>query len=155
MARSTPAPTKKPAAPKKAFTAELAKLTAEFPDMIGKLEGEIAERVQRMDALKKEGLIYASEFWRKDSEGNPKYLYLNYPQKGNSSKRERHYVGCDPAEIAKAKAGIARAKEYDDFASVYKTLIRRAESAAEAMQGARHYLTNAKQPTYHGYSSRW
>ncbi|ELP8114103.1 hypothetical protein QTS20_004316, partial [Salmonella enterica] len=73
---------------KKAHTAELVKLSAELPALIDALEVEIETVTQRMAALKKAGLIYASEHWRKDAEGNPKYFYLLYPQQpGEPRKR--------------------------------------------------------------------
>lgn len=79
---------------KKAHTAELVKLSAELPALIEALEVEIETVAQRMAALKKAGLIYASEFWRKDGDGTPKYFYLLYPQKPDEP-RKREYVGCD------------------------------------------------------------
>ena len=59
-------------ATKKNHTAELAKLAADVPGLIDTLEGEIAEVVAGMAALKKAGLIYATEHWRKGSDGQPK-----------------------------------------------------------------------------------
>mgnify|MGYP003383497080 CR=1 FL=1 len=102
-------------ATKKHHTAELAKLAADVPGLIDALETEIAEVVASMAELKKAGLIYATEHWRKDAKGEPKYFYLLYPQK-NGEARRRDYVGCDAESIEKARAGIVRAGEYDKLA---------------------------------------
>ncbi|AIV73621.1 hypothetical protein X994_6626 (plasmid) [Burkholderia pseudomallei] len=128
---------------KKAHTAELVKLSAELPALIDALEVEIETVTQRMAALKKAGLIYASEHWRKDAEGNPKYFYLLYPQQPGEP-RKREYVGCDADRIEEARAGIARAKEYDECGAVLAGLNSRVHHVIQAMQDARRYLTGKR-----------
>ena len=119
------------------------KLSAELPALIDALEVEIETVTQRMAALKKAGLIYASEHWRKDAEGNPKYFYLLYPQQPGEP-RKREYVGCDTDRIEEARAGIARAKEYDECGAVLAGLNSRVHHVIQAMQDARRYLTGKR-----------
>lgn len=126
-------------ATKKNHTAELAKLAADVPSLIDTLEGEIAEVVAGMAALKKAGLIYATEHWRKGADGQPKYFYLLYPQK-NGEPRRRDYIGCDAAKIEEARAGIVRAEQYDRLASQHSALECRVRRIAEALREARRYL---------------
>jgi hypothetical protein len=126
-------------ATKKNHTAELAKLAADVPGLIDALEDQIAEVVANMAALKKAGLIYATEHWRKDAKGEPKYFYLLYPQK-NGEARRRDYVGCDAESIEKARAGIVRAGEYDRLAAQHSALSSRVRHVAEALHEARRYL---------------
>jgi hypothetical protein len=127
-------------ATKKNHTAELAKLAADVPSLIDVLEDQIAEVVANMAELKETGLIYATEHWRKDAKGDPKYFYLLYPQK-NGEARRRDYVGCDAQSIAKARAGIVRAAEYDKLAGRQSAFADRARRVAEALHAARRYLT--------------
>jgi hypothetical protein len=126
-------------ATKKHHTAELAKLAADVPGLIDALETEIAEVVASMAELKKAGLIYATEHWRKDAKGEPKYFYLLYPQK-NGEARRRDYVGCDAESIEKARAGIVRAGEYDKLAGQHSALSSRGHRVAEALHEACRYL---------------
>ena len=127
-------------ATKKNHTVELVKLAADVPSLIDALEGQIAEVVERMAALKKAGLIYATEHWRKDGDGQPKYFYLLYPQK-NGEPRRRDYVGCDAERIEEARAGIVRANEYDKLAAQHAAFTSRVRRVAEALHDARRYLT--------------
>ena len=79
---------------KKLHTARLHKLVSEMPRLIEALEVPINDVVGRMAALEKAGLTYATEHWRKDVDGRPKYFYLLYSQK-NGEPRRRDYIGCD------------------------------------------------------------
>lgn len=124
---------------KKAHTAELVKLSAELPELINALEVEIESVSQCMAGLNKAGLIYASEHWRKDSEGTPKYFYLLYPQQPGEP-RKREYIGCDTDRIEEARQGIARAKEYDECGAILSGLKSRVHHVIQAMQEARCYL---------------
>lgn len=92
-----------------------------------------------MDTLKKAGLIYANEHWRKDSEGQPKYFYLLYPQK-QGEQRRRDYIGCDQERIESARRGIERAAEYDQLAAKLGRLTSRVYDVANALQEARRHL---------------
>ena len=130
-------------ATKKAHTAELMKLAGELPALIEGLEADIAAVSARMAELKKAGLVYASEHWRKDANDEPKYFYLLYPQK-NGEPRRRDYIGCDTAKIAEARAGIARAKEYDELAARLSSLSGRVHHVAGTPQDARRYLTSKR-----------
>lgn len=127
-------------ATKKTHTAELAKLAADVPSLIDGLEGEIAQVVADMAALKKAGLIYATEYWRK-ADGEPKYFYLLYPKK-NGEPRRRDYVGCDAERIEEARAGIVRAEQYDKLAAQHSALECRVRRVSEALREARRYLSN-------------
>lgn len=126
---------------KKKHTAELMTLAAAIPSLIGELQNQITDVVTAMESLEKSGLIYATEHWRKDGKGEPKYLYLLFPQK-NGDTRRRDYVGCDPEGIAEARAGISRAQEYDKLASNYSALVCRARHVKEAMQDACRHLNH-------------
>ncbi|MBE0436925.1 MAG: hypothetical protein IBX56_14105 [Methylomicrobium sp.] len=111
---------------KKAHTAELFKMAGELPALIEVLEIEVLEAdivaiVERMAELQADGLIYATEHWRKDANQEPKYFYLLYPQK-QGEPRKRVYIGCDAARIAEARAGIGRAKEFDILAGRLSSL---------------------------------
>ncbi|EMP3151353.1 hypothetical protein WDX82_004789 [Salmonella enterica] len=128
---------------KKAHTNELVKLSAELPPLIDALEVEIESITQRMAALKKAGLVYASEHWRKDSEGTPKYFYLLYPQQPGEP-RKREYVGCDEHRIEEARAGIARAKEYDELGATLAGFNSRVHHVGQALNEARRYLTGKR-----------
>lgn len=127
-------------ATKKTHTAELVKLAADIPALIDALESQIVGVADRMAALKTAGLIYATEHWRKDGDGQPKYFYLLYPQK-NGEPRRRDYVGCDAERIEEARAGIVRANEYDKLAAQHASLTGRVHSITGALQDARRYLT--------------
>jgi hypothetical protein len=124
---------------KKNHTAELAKLAGDLPSLIDTLESEIAEVVAGMEELKKAGLIYANEHWRKGADGQPKYFYLLYPQK-NGEPRRRDYVGCEAKRIEQARAGIVRAEQYDRLAGQHSALEARMRDIAEALHRARRYL---------------
>lgn len=128
---------------KKAHTAELVKLSAELPPLIDALEVEIEAIAERMAGLKKAGLVYESEHWRKDGDGQPKYFYLLYPQQPGEP-RKREYIGCDAKKIEDARAGIARAKEYDQLQAQLSTLTNRVHHVAQAMGEARRYLTGRR-----------
>lgn len=129
-------------ATKNKHTAELVKLAADVPALIDGLEGKIADVAGRMAALKKAGLIYATEHWRKGSDGEPKYLYLLYPQQPNEPRR-REYVGCEVERIEEARAGIIRAVEYDKLAAQHSALACRARRVADALGDARRYLAGS------------
>lgn len=128
---------------KKAHTAALMKLAGELPALIEGLEADIAAVSARMAELKKAGLVYASEHWRKDANDEPKYFYLLYPQQ-HGEPRRRDYIGCDTAKIAEARAGIARAKEYDELAAHLSSLSGRVHYVAGTLQDARRYLTSKR-----------
>lgn len=125
---------------KKIHTAELSKLAADMPPLIQALETELVNVAAGMAELERDGLIYATEHWRKDAKGEPKYLYLLFPQKLGEDRR-RDYVGCDPEGIEHARAGIERAKQYDALAGRYAALAERVRAVSGALQDARRYLT--------------
>lgn len=127
-------------AAQKAATAELMKLAQALPGLIKKLDADIADISARMVELQKAGLVYATEHWRKGADGEPKYLYLLYPQK-TGEPRKREYVGCDPVRVAEARAAIVRAGEYDELAGRLAALSYRARSIGEALDNAYWYLT--------------
>ena len=124
---------------KKAHTAELILLAGELPALIQKMELDMDAVAIRMAGLKDAGLVYASEHWRKDNEGEPRYFYLIYPQK-QGEQRRREYVGCDQRKIEQARAGIARAKEYDELSGSLAKLSRCAQRASNSLQEARSFL---------------
>lgn len=128
---------------KKAHTAELVKLSGEMPALIAALESEMQQLSDGMAELASAGLIYASEHWRKDSDGEPKYFYLLYPQQPGE-RRKREYVGCDPQKIEEARAGMARGREYDQLRTQLTALEGRIYHVQQAMTEARRYLTGER-----------
>lgn len=126
---------------KKTHTAKLAKLAADMPQLIQALEREIVDVATGMTELEQAGLIYATEHWRRDAKGEPKYLYLLFPQKSGESRR-RDYIGCDPDEIEYARAGIKRAKQYDALTARYAVLTERVYTVAWALEDAQRCLTH-------------
>lgn len=84
-------------------------LADQLPALIEGRRTTLAAKKAQMTELEKAGLTYASEHWR---EG--KYMYLIYPT--HDGQRPRKYVGTDPQKVAAARAGIARAQEFDRLA---------------------------------------
>jgi hypothetical protein len=78
-----------------------------LPEKIDAIEAQIHGVQERMQALKKAGLIYASGHWRAQ-----KYFTLIYPQK-DGVRPSPTYIGTDETKIQEALQGIERAKEYD------------------------------------------
>jgi hypothetical protein len=70
------------------------------------IETAYFETVDRMEELKRLGLIYAGTHYKAG-----KYLYLVYPSQYGEN-RVRKYIGADPEKIAEALAGIKRGVEY-------------------------------------------
>lgn len=97
---------------------------------------------KRMAQLDRAGLIRATPVWRKDTsdptvpvrERKGKYLYLIYPMK--DGKRDRVYVGADPAKIKAALAGIERAQEYDQLKQKADEIEWRLNSGYQALRVA-------------------
>ena len=123
-------------------TAELMKLAGALPELIRALDAEIEKISGRMAELDSAGLIYATEHWRKGSDGNPKYFYLLYPQQPGEPRR-REYVGCDTAKIEDARAGIQRAKEYDELAAHMAALAGRVQRVQGALCDACRYMSGS------------
>ncbi|MCR5860125.1 hypothetical protein [Mesorhizobium sp. J428] len=80
--------------------------------------------------LKAAGLIYATEWWRPDGNGAPRYLYLLYPQQPGQPRR-RDYVGADDDKIQEARESIARAKQFDTLTAEAQQIREKIENAAE------------------------
>jgi len=111
-------------------------LTVTLPGLLAALDERVKDNKANMSALTRAGLIRATEYYRPDSQGNPRFLYLLYPvQKGE--KRRRDYVGKDPENIAKARAGIERAHEYDRIERETACLLQRLREIAGIVQDAR------------------
>lgn len=123
-------------------TAELMKLAGALPELIRALDAEIEKIAGRMAELDSAGLIYATEHWRKGSDGNPKYFYLLYPQQPGEPRR-REYVGCDTVKIEDARAGIQRAKEYDELAAHMAALAGRVQRVQGALCDACRYMSGS------------
>ncbi|RMO97942.1 MULTISPECIES: hypothetical protein [Pseudomonas syringae group] len=128
---------------KKTHTAELVKVSAEFPALIDAMEAEIQALSYSMARLDKAGRIYASEHWRKGKDGEPKYFYLLYVQKPGEA-RKREYIGCDLRKIKKARAAIKRGREYDELRTKLLELEDRIYHVQHAMSEARRYLTSER-----------
>ncbi|ACB28269.1 hypothetical protein [Methylobacterium radiotolerans] len=124
----------------KRATAHLAALADELPDLITGLDKEIQSITETMAGLKKQGLVYASPFWKRDKSGQPKYFYLLHTQR-KGEPRNREYIGCDANRIARANAAIERAKKYDDLDRQLTRLRSQAEQGARVLADAKRVLT--------------
>lgn len=111
--------------------------------LIEALASTMSTVITRMAELEALGLIYATEYWRKDSEGQPKYFYLLYPLKQGEARR-RDYIGCDPVRIEAARQGLVRAREYDALKVDLSHLEERAQRALFSMRDASRYLANKR-----------
>jgi len=120
---------------------DLMAVASEVKPLIEALASEMAVITTRMAKLEALGLIYASEYWRRDNDGQPKYFYLLYPLKQGEPRR-RDYIGCDPARIEAARQGLTRAKEYDTLMVELGRLEGRAQSGLFAMKDALRHLAN-------------
>ena len=117
---------------------ELASVLArvnKLPLTISKLDEQICAVDERMHALKKAGLIYATGHVRAG-----KYFMLVHPQK-NGVRPKPTYVGTDAKKILEAKEAIERAKEYDKLAEVSKTLAAKVRDAKDALGQLERALT--------------
>ncbi|OAI08052.1 hypothetical protein [Methylomonas methanica] len=126
---------------------ELMALANEVKPLIKALASEMAVVTTRMAELEVLGLIYAYEYWRKDSDGHPKYFYLLYPLKQGEPRR-RNYIGCDPVRIEAARQGLARAKEYDALMVELSRFEGRAQSGLFAMKDGLRHLSNKSNQFY-------
>lgn len=130
MARKTP----------HSYTADLDQVAARLPTLIASAGAKIEAIASRMAQLKKAGLIYATEHWRKDRKtGEPMYLYLLYPSHVGE-KREREYIGCDPEKVAAARAGIQRGKEFDQLNKQHKLMQSNLHEAYNTLKRAQGLL---------------
>jgi hypothetical protein len=102
-----------------------------LPEKIEAIEAQIQEIQQRMQVLKKAGLIYATGHWRAQ-----KYFTLIYPQK-DGVRPSPTYVGTDEAKIQQAIEGMERAKEYDSLEQICRekaVLLRDASMALASLE---------------------
>jgi len=92
--------------------------------------------------------IQATPHYRKDKDGNPKYLYLLHPTQANG-ERKREYIGADPDAQA---AALARLQAHDDLTQVQR-LIAVATQHLDAINEnlARTILAAARGPI----ANRW
>jgi hypothetical protein len=95
-------------------TTTIQTLTGLLPGMVADLHRRVQAQTERLRELEAAGLIYATEFWRKNRAGDPCLLVLLYPSKAGEPRR-RDYIGSDPAKIEAAQAGIRRAVEFEDI----------------------------------------
>lgn len=117
----------------------LSKQAGSLPPLIQTLENQLSAFDKELQALKKAGLIYASEHWRKDGQGEAKYFYLLYPSKVGE-KRRREYVGCDAESIQKARDGIERARKFDQLTEQRTRLLYRIDEIAGVLSRALYLL---------------
>lgn len=120
-------------------TATLQAVAFELPDLIAAAQVDIDSIAHRMEVLKRAGLVYASLFWRKDAAGVERYLYLLHPQIPGEPRR-RDYIGCDPERIQEAKAGIERAKEYEELRKQLQLHTTRIAYAHDGLVNAARHL---------------
>jgi hypothetical protein len=127
-------------------------LTSSLQDLkkyIANLTRKIQHIEQKLSQLKKKGLIYASEYWRKDEAGNPKYLYLLYPPTQPGERLKQIYIGEKEANINQAREGILRAKTYDDLLNQRQVLMNDLAFLAENLQKI-HSSSDQTVPTPQG-----
>jgi uncharacterized protein (DUF2225 family) len=132
------------------LTVELSNIGYAFLQDLQKVDQRYLELQAQLAELKAQGLIYATEYWRPDNNGESKYLYLHYPQRAGS-RREREYVGSDPEKIENAQAGIARAKKHDELAAEAEQLRQRVETAREHITSAMNVIKGKPAP----YRGMW
>ena len=94
----------------------LSAVAASLPGCIAKLDASRAEIAGKMDALKRLGLIYATEHMK-----DGKYLVLLYPIQSGEPRR-REYVGKDPQKMQDAREAMQRARDYDALEAQAKRL---------------------------------
>ncbi|RBD68929.1 hypothetical protein BRM19_22080 [Xanthomonas oryzae pv. oryzae] len=129
----------------KRATAHLAALVDELPNLITGLDQEIQSITETMARLKRQGLVYASPFWKRDKSGQPKYFYLLHTQR-KGEPRNREYIGCDANRIARANAAIERAKQYDDLNQRLTQLQSQAEQGVRVLADAKRVLAGNGRP---------
>ena len=99
------------------------------------------------EAARLEGLqpVLATPHWRKDRDGQPRYLYLIHPTQDDGS-RQREYIGADPEKQAEA---LARVEAHDKLVQV-RAEIREVDHRLAAITGhlarALHAATNGLDP---------
>ena len=64
--------------------------------------------------LRTQGATNATPYWRKDKEGEPKYLYLIHPATLRRT-RKREYIGCESENIVNALELIKRQAEINKY----------------------------------------
>lgn len=127
----------------KNYSAEIFKLADGLAAKIAELEASIQAIDTHMAELQAAGLIYATEHWRKDGSGKPKFMYLLYPSRAGE-KRRRDYIGSDDAKVAQARAGMERAKEFDRLANQQRQLIGRVYSVGDDLKRAYLHLSGGR-----------
>jgi hypothetical protein len=99
----------------------------------------------QMALLQKQGLIYATPYWRA-GEGHGEssdYLYLLHSMRKTTNAtggRVREYIGNKQKKIDAAMAGIDRGKQYDVLSHELERRIACIQKAAELIDGALVYL---------------
>jgi hypothetical protein len=115
---------------------ELDRLMSGLSPIVASVGDRLDAIAGRMQVLQNAGLIYATEWWRKDRNT----LYLLYPSHVGEPRR-RDYVGRDRLAIKNARDGIKRAKLFDGLDAEKKHLESRLDQAAEALARATYILT--------------
>lgn len=105
---------------------------------------DLETEANRLQALQP---INATAYYRKDHQGQPRYLYLHHPTH-NDAPRKRQYVGADPARQAQAMAHI---KAYHDLVKV-QTEITEVDHRLAAITGQ---LARALQAATMGLATLW
>jgi hypothetical protein len=121
--------------PTPAIIKDLEAFSSKLPALIEAHATRLAEVHERMSQLKNAGLIYAAPHWREN-----KYFYLVHPVK-NGGVRKREYVGTNPAKIEEAKAGLERAKQYDQLKANCKELEKQLSEGRYYLHDAVKHLT--------------
>lgn len=120
-------------------TKDIAALMArvqKLPAKIDAIEAQIHAVQERMQVLKKAGLIYASGHWRAK-----KYFTLIHPQK-DGVRPNPTYIGTDENKIKDALQGIERAKEYDQLDKIANEQADVLSEASRALSSLESILTN-------------
>jgi len=99
------------------------------------LKGHHNALLVEQDRLRGLNPIQATPHFRKDKDGNPKYLYLIHPTQANG-ERKREYIGADPDAQA---AALARLQAHDDLIQVQGLI----ETAIEHIRAIKENLARA------------
>lgn len=113
----------------------LTEVAAALLGVIAKLDAAKNDLAQRMAALERLGLIYATVHMK-----DGKYATLLYPIQPGQPRR-RKYVGRDPQKIVDAKDAIQRAKDYDELAKQGERLDMVLAQGYSSLQEATRELT--------------
>jgi hypothetical protein len=108
----------------------LTDVAATLPGIIAKLSAAKTDLAERMAAIKRLGLIYASPHMK-----DGKYMILLYPIQPGQPRR-RTYVGKEPQKVQEALEAIQRGKDYAELSQQAERLESTLASGYRGLQDA-------------------